>query len=96
MTKSSKLIKVRIKRINSIDGTKEFIEGKLESNIIDSFYTDGQGWILLNGTDPITIYKFDIEKIYVNDDSITIDKDMLKKNLDPIYNFDYNSEMAEI
>ena len=92
MTKSNKLVKVRIKRINPMDGTKEFIEGKLESNIIESFYTDGQGWILLNSINPITIYKFDIEKIYTNDDSITIDKDKLRENLEPIYNF----EMAEI
>ena len=85
MTELNKLVKVRIKTI----GTEEVIEGKTALETIEDFYIDGQGWILLDDIEPIIIYKFDIEKIYdySNDTLIIVDKDKLRENLEPIYNF---------
>ena len=41
MTELNNLAKVRIKIKNPKSGTEEIVEGKLESNIIESFYIDG-------------------------------------------------------
>ncbi|MFX1399538.1 MAG: hypothetical protein ACFFAS_21130 [Promethearchaeota archaeon] len=92
-----KLITIKITFFNHGTCTKEVVIGKMDRDKLEHFYDDNQGWIFIESEPPAVIYKFDVDEILdlIDEKVFFIDKEKLRKRLEPIYVSGFYREPAK-